>query len=69
MTYSEPCQIFKTMRYIENPGIVRTVYSGIFRTAILRDINAYSGIIESYSNIFRTLCNSHILTTLPYSKP
>ena len=35
--YSKPCQISKIMRHIENPGIVRTVYSGIFR-----DIQAYS---------------------------
>ena len=29
--YSKPCQISKMMRHFENPGIVRTVYSGIFR--------------------------------------
>ena len=29
--YSKPCQISKMMRPIENPGIVRTVDSGIFR--------------------------------------
>ena len=29
--YSKPCQIAKVMRHIENPGKVRTVYSGIFR--------------------------------------
>ena len=39
--YSKPCQISKMMRHFENPGIVRTVYSGIFRhvqvhSAILR---------------------------------
>ena len=30
-TYSKPCQISKIMRHIENPGIVRTVYSDIFK--------------------------------------
>ena len=43
------------MRYNENPGIVRTVYAGIFR-----DIQQYSGITEAhepYSDTFRTLCN------------
>ena len=29
--YSKPCQISKISRHIENPGIVRTVNSGIFR--------------------------------------
>ena len=32
--FSKDCQIYKMMRYIENPGIVKTVphvYSGIFR--------------------------------------
>ena len=29
--YLKPCQISKMMRLIGNPGIVRTVYSGIFR--------------------------------------
>ena len=28
--YSKPCQISKMMRHIENSGIVRTVFSGIF---------------------------------------
>ena len=53
------------MRHIENPSIVRKVYSGIFHLAIfshvqtLRHIETYSGIqhIEQYSEIFRTLCN------------
>ena len=30
-TNSQPCQISNMMRHIENPDIVRTVYSGIFR--------------------------------------
>ena len=29
--YSKPCQMSKMMRHIDNPGIVRTVSSGIFR--------------------------------------
>ena len=29
--YLKPCQICKTVRYIENPVIDRTFYSGIFR--------------------------------------
>ena len=29
--YSKPCQISKIMRHIENPVIIRTVYSGICR--------------------------------------
>ena len=28
---SKACQISKMMRHTENPGIIRTVYSGIFR--------------------------------------
>ena len=55
-------------RDIENLGIVRTVYSGIFRqikgysalfshvqthSGILRHIEAYSGIIEVYGAITR----------------
>ena len=40
-------------RYIENPGIVWTVYSGIFR-----DIQQYSGIIEAYGAIIRHVQNS-----------
>ena len=53
--YSKPFQTSKMMRHIENPGTVRTVYSGIFTdiqqySAILRlrHIEAYSGIIEAF---------------------
>ena len=61
--YSRPFQISKMMRHIENPGIVKTVYSDIFRciqgnspifshvlghSGTLRYIEAYSGIIETY---------------------
>ena len=35
--YSKPSQISKMMRYIENPGFVRTFYSDVFR-----DIQRYS---------------------------
>ena len=30
-TYSKPCQISKMLRHTENPDVIRTVYSGIFR--------------------------------------
>ena len=58
--YAKPFQISKMMRYIENPGTVKTVYSDIFRriqghspifshaqgrSGTLRYIEAYSGII------------------------
>ena len=61
------------LQHIENPGIVRTIYSGIFRhiqgystiftiqpfPGILRDnIRAYSGIIEAYGAITRHISNS-----------
>ena len=39
--YSKPCQISKMMRHIENPGMVRTVYS-----YILRHIQEYSAIFS-----------------------
>ena len=29
--FSKSCQIAKVMKHIENPGIVRMLYSGIFR--------------------------------------
>ena len=46
MPEAKPCQISKMMRDIENPNIVRTVYSGIFRptqgpSAILSHVQAY----------------------------
>ena len=63
------------MRHIEISGIVRTVYSGIFRHiqehsaifnhiqvywGILSHIQAYSGITEAYWAILKTLCNTCI---------
>ena len=44
--YLKPCQKSKIMRYIENPDIVRTVYSDIFRhvqghSALLSHVQAY----------------------------
>ena len=60
--YSKPCQMYKMIRHIENPGIVRIIYSGIFRRIhehseifsqsqvywrTIRDIQAYSGIIQN----------------------
>ena len=41
--YSKPCETLTG--HIQNPAIVRTVYSGI---------------IQPYSDIFRTLCNACI---------
>ena len=68
--YSKPCQTSKMMRHIENPGIVRTVYSGIFR-----DIQQYSTIlrlrhIEAYSGIIETFCVALSYSrTLAYIEP
>ena len=42
-TYSKPCQIYKMMRHMEDPGVVRTVYSGIFRH---RHIEGHSAILS-----------------------
>ena len=73
--YSKPCQISNMMRYIENPDMVRKVCSGIFRhiqehSAIfshvqvhwgtLRNIEAYSGIVEVFWAIFITLWNPYL---------
>ena len=41
--YSKSCEISKMIRHIENPSMVRTVYSGIFR-----QIQGYSAI-SSYA--------------------
>ena len=43
---SKPCQTSQTVRHIENTGIIRTVYSGIFRhiqghSAIISHAQAY----------------------------
>ena len=65
-TYSKPCQISKMMGHIENPGIARTVYSGIFRySGTFSKIQQYSGRlrdIKAYWDIFRHYCGilSHI---------
>ena len=60
-------------RHIENPGIVRTVYSetaysGTFSNIqpcsdILRGIKAYSGILEAYG------CETLAYRTMSYSEP
>ena len=62
-----PCQISKMMRDIENLGIVRTVYSGIFKDdqqylAISRSrhIQVLFRHIQPYLDIFRTLSNAWI---------
>ena len=61
--YSKLCQISKMIRHIENPGIVRRVYSGIFRHTeehsvtlrlIFSHVQAYRGELrhtETYSGI------------------
>ena len=60
-------------RHTENPGMVRAVYSRIFR-----DIQQYSAMVKhteghfkGYSAIFRHIHNSVTLayTTVPYSEP
>ena len=45
-TYSKPCQMSKMVRHIENPDIVRTVYSVIFKhiqghSALFSHVQAY----------------------------
>ena len=49
---SKLCQISRMMRHNENPGKVRTFFSGIFRySARLSHVQAYSGTlrhIEAY---------------------
>ena len=55
-------------QHIENPDIVRTVYSGIFTSglfwdiqqysAIVRHIEAYLGIIEAYRALIKNIRNS-----------
>ena len=66
--YSKPCQISKMMGDIENPDIVRTVYS-VFPSIqafsnikpcsdILRGIKSSSGIIKAYWAIIRHIQNS-----------
>ena len=39
--YSKLCQIYKMMRHIENTGIIRTVYLGIFG-----NIQQYSAMVK-----------------------
>ena len=83
--YWKPCQISKMNRHFEKPGIVRTLYSGIFMhigtfsniqvwSGILSDVNAYWGIFRHYlgilSNItFSELCITIAYTVVPYSEP
>ena len=59
--------IVTIMQHTENPAIVKTVYSGIFRriqghSAIFRQIDgcigAYLGITEVYEVIIRNIQNS-----------
>ena len=84
-TYWKPCQISKMMRHIEKPGLVRTVYSNIFRHTqrywaifihvqafwgTLRHTEAYSDI-EAYWAIFRHSEVSAAIAyiTMSYSEP
>ena len=67
--YSKLCQKSKMMRQIENPGIFRKVYSGIFRRievhyGILRHIQTLLRRIESHSE----LCVTPAYTTVSYSE-
>ena len=55
--YLKPCQIFKIMRHIENPGIFVTVYSCIFRhiqghSAMLNHVQVCWGMLRGYLGIF-----------------
>ena len=52
-TYSKHCQISKMKRHIENPDIVTTVYSDIFR------------YIQGHAELFVAL----VYTAMPYSEP
>ena len=77
--YAKHCQISKMTRHIENPGIFRTVYSGISKdiqqySGILRKIKAYSSIIVAYWAIFRYIQNPYLwnrttFRILAYLKP
>ena len=73
MSYNNDNVNITISRCIENSGIVRTLYSGVFRHIqglsaifsyghaywrILRYIKAYSGIIEAYGFIIRHIRNS-----------
>ena len=66
------------IRHIQNSGIFTTLfiqlYSGIFKHIqhywdIFRRIEALLRHTETYSGIFRTLCNICIFTILPYFEP
>ena len=70
-TYSKSFQISKMMKHIENPAIVGTVYSNIFRHiqghsdiqghwGTLRHIEALLRHKVPYSVTFRTMCNPYI---------
>ena len=67
-------------RNIENPGIVRTVYSGIFRhiqghSAIKSYVQTYCSIFRHYWGVRRhyqtysELCITLAYTTVPYLEP
>ena len=84
-TYWKPCQISKMIRHIEKPGLVRTVYSNIFRHiqrywAIFIHVQAFWGTLrhteaysdhEAYCAIFRHSEVSAAIAyiTMSYSEP
>ena len=53
--YSKLCQISTMMRHIENPGIVRAVYSGMF--SLFRHIQALLRHTDPPLDRYRILCN------------
>ena len=75
--YSAPCvtgvfttlPYLKTLAYLEPEACSKpceTLTRHIQNPAIAR--NVYSGIIQPYSGIFRTLCNACICRNLTYSE-
>ena len=65
--YSRPIQTYSvTLSYIQNPVQLFRIlpYSESWYIQNLRYIQNY---VKTYSGLFRTLCNTHILRTLPYS--
>ena len=58
--YSKPCQIFKTMRDIENPDKLSTVYSSMFR-----HIHGHSAIFSHGQVYWGTLKHMVLIQMLP----
>ena len=53
--YEKLCQTSKMMSHIENPGIIRTVYSGIFRQTYLRTFSNIQPCSGQYSAMFKRI--------------